>query len=88
MKKPKLVLPQPQVFKDVNAMRLKMRRKAQKLGWELYLTKVNERAGQLLGKPPGPSPAPGLRFRKLGLGAFGLTTNDRSTRRAVSAKPQ
>ncbi len=88
MKKPKLVLPQPQVFREVDAMRLKMRRKAQKLGWEPYLAEVNARAGHLLGKPPVPSPAPGLRFRKLGLGAFGLTPDDRSTRRAVSAKPQ
>ena len=87
MKKPKLVLPQPQVFKDVDAMRLKMCRKARKLGWENYLAEMNARAGQLLGKPPAPSPAPRQRFHKQGLQAFGLTPNERTARRAVSAKP-
>jgi hypothetical protein len=86
MKKPKLILPQPQVFKEVGATRMKMRRKAQKLGWEPYLAEVNERAGHLLGKAPVPSPAPRRRFRKHGLRAFGPAPNGHGTRRTVSAK--
>ena len=82
MKKPKLVLPQPQVFKDVEAIRLTMHRKAQKLGWEPYLAEVNARAGHLLGKPP----ASRQRFRQHGLRSFGLTPDDRTARRTVSAK--
>ena len=85
MKKPKLVLPQPQVFKDVQAIRLTMHRKAQKLGWEPYLAEINTRAGHLLGKPPAPSPAPKQRSRQHGLRTFGLTPGDRTARRTVSA---
>ena len=86
MRKPKLILPQPQVFKEVDAMRMKMRRKAQKLGWEQYLAGINERAGQLLGKPPAPSPATRHRSPKQGLRSFGRMPDNQSTRRTVSAR--
>ncbi|HUI07975.1 MAG TPA: hypothetical protein VL486_13325 [Verrucomicrobiae bacterium] len=68
--RPNLTLPQPVIFRELYAMRLKVHGKAARLGWKRYLAEINERAGHLLGKSPVPSPAkPGHRppLRPLGV---------------------
>jgi hypothetical protein len=85
MKKPNLVLPEPEVFKEIHAIHLKMHRKARKHGWEVYLTEVNQRAGHLLGKSPVHSlKAP---MRPGGLRSLGQPSDGRDARRAVKTFP-
>jgi hypothetical protein len=84
MRRPKLTLPQPKVFKAVYAMRLRMQRKAEKLGWGQYLAGVNGRAGHLLGKPPAPSPA--KHGREPVLRSFGPAPSNRTVVHGVSAR--
>jgi len=68
--RPKLILPEPRIFKELHDLRLKVHGKAARLGWKRYLAEMNERAGHLLGKSPAPSPAKFVRrptLRRLGV---------------------
>jgi hypothetical protein len=85
MKKPSFSLPEPDVFKEIHAIRLKMQRIARSHGWEVYLTEVNKRAGHLLGKPPVHSLKPPM--RPGGLRSLGLPSDGRDARRAVKTFP-
>jgi hypothetical protein len=64
---PKIILPQPKALQELHSIRAKIHRKAQKHGWEQYLTGLNQHAGHLLGKPLAPSPARAARQTGLAL---------------------
>ena len=85
MKRPKLTLPQPKVFKEIDVLRVKMQRKARRRGWDQYVAEVNIRAGHLLGKPPVPSPAKHIREPILRL--FGTPPLRRAAPATASARP-
>ena len=83
MKKPRLTLPQPKIFKELHGMRMKVRGKAARLGWKRYLAEMNQRAGHLLGKPPAPPPTKSA--RKAAMRRLGLIRQTQATRPTVSA---
>ena len=81
--RPKLILPQPRIFKELHDLRLKVHGKAARLGWKRYLAEMNERAGHLLGKSPVPSPA--KTARRPALRSLGLIRKAQVARRPASA---
>jgi hypothetical protein len=85
MKKPSFSLPEPEVFKEIHAIHLRMNRKARSHGWEVYLSEVNQRAGHLLGKSLAHSLKPPM--RPGGLRSLGQPSDGQDARRAVKTFP-
>ena len=48
----KLTLPEPKAVREIHAVRLKIKRRAKKLGWNRYLEQINSRPGILMSTEP------------------------------------
>ena len=46
-KAPALTLPEPQAVREIHAVRRRIQRRAEKIGWSKYLQEINSRPSQL-----------------------------------------
>jgi hypothetical protein len=49
-KTPTIILPEPDAVREIHAVRRKIQRRAEKIGWAKYLEKINARPS-LIGEP-------------------------------------